>query len=646
MQLILYSWNSNAINDGTNYRAWYEIGQRSNLSATPQYTQVVQAFPVLSAVLFDQHTFTIKVQCLGTYHEQREQLNSWFQPDGKIHALVAKDIANSDTQWQLNATFNHMVEETPAVFAVTFALSDPIWRQVTDSSDTWNVTASGQTEALTIVGSCVTKPVFEITPTASRTGQFAYKRFVTVYNPIDISYPESVGWVEITGGGLNTAALVSGGKMLASCDDLRVVADGREVDRWIANPNASNTKVYINHPMGARVETTLKTSIAGSGAVSTIALNIPSGSSGSWSWGGAVRGSAAHLVLIGSEIFHYTGYDSATSSLTGCVRALKGTSMASHTAGVTVRFLPSEIWMLYGNSGAPTPVTDDTRKPIIDLANTTATSVQFSNFQDSASVRPGEWSGAVLATLGGESLVYTGDYSGGSLSADPSTELGLSMQAYQSANVWKAETAKLVWSFYHPAGITQVIYSGKKYRVGAGWPVVGLQKSLDGVTWAGASTQVSPGTPSSWTAFGPVTASLSGSYRNIRFVIGGSLPATASAEADAQFDTLTLSLSSSNVPVVSLGAEQNNYHVNTTLTNTNTGESLTITAPCAIGSTITVDCVNKKAYRDDGAKIPVVLNTQRADWLDLSLGTVTLQCDDAGITGQTIVTTWSEAAFL
>lgn len=69
----------------------------------------------------------------------------------------------------------------------------------------------------------------------------AYRKLVTVNwnaGAPAVDYPVCVV--------LDTAALVSAGKMKADCSDLVVVVDGTEANRWIADPNDANTKVWFN----------------------------------------------------------------------------------------------------------------------------------------------------------------------------------------------------------------------------------------------------------------------------------------------------------------------------------------------------------------------------------------------------------------
>ena len=121
---------------------------------------------------------------------------------------------------------------------------DVRWREVTPATDSWDITASGQTDTRTNSGADVAYPIIDITPTDAKTGDYLYK----VYVPIRwrVSKAASNYPLDIVNNGLNTAALVSGSKMQADGDDLRVWVNGIEVDRWLQDINNATTQVWVN----------------------------------------------------------------------------------------------------------------------------------------------------------------------------------------------------------------------------------------------------------------------------------------------------------------------------------------------------------------------------------------------------------------
>ena len=134
MQLSLYQWNSQNINDGTILKSYIPPGQLMNLTSNAITVPRALDFPYLSTTLLQPHTFTIGV-IIGagqTIHSNREIIKGYFNiQDTQRHNLVAKDTADSDRQWYLTGFPIRIVEQEPNSFIVTFQVEMPIWRVVT-----------------------------------------------------------------------------------------------------------------------------------------------------------------------------------------------------------------------------------------------------------------------------------------------------------------------------------------------------------------------------------------------------------------------------------------------------------------------------------------------------------------------------------
>jgi phage-related protein len=473
--------------------------------------------------------------------------------------------------------------------------------------------------------------VFTITPTNAKTGGYGYRAWVTTYSAIDLAMPGY--FVNLTGAGWDTAALVTAGKMQADGDDLVVQDNGAFIDRWLVGINTTTTKVFVNLSYQPRIEMTLSGAMAGSGAVSTITLKATSTNKTL-----LTRLPTPCLVMIDSEKFSVTAKDITKYQLTGTTRAQRSTSMAAHSDGATVRWLEHDLVVLYGNSAAEARAVDDTRKPMADLTNTTNTSLVQTEFKDAAGLRPMSWKPvlkySVLKTSG--SGYYTG--SRGDV-ADPATEMGMVVKVAKIANIWKAETAIIEWVLYHPAGITHVTLDGEKYKKALNFPSAYLQKSNDGVNYSNVFTEAAPGSAATWTALSSHSAvSLSGTYKYLRLQFTGNLPATADNEADFSVQNVTLTIDSTKVPTVTMGSEENNYWLNATITNNTSGEAITLSGPLALNETLTVDCLNRTITLANGANALrwMTKSSRRVSWLDLAPGNNTLQFDDTGTAGVTV----------
>ncbi len=269
---------------------------------------------------------------------------------------------------------------------------------------------------------------------------------------------------------------------------------------------------------------------------------------------------------------------------------------------------------------------DDDYKPIFSLASTND-ALAYSNYFDQGSHRSGMWKGGVSSSKTGLSYVYTADEND---FVDPSTKLGMALVNY-SDNRIQFEVGIVEWLLSHPAVITDVLCSGKKYATGSSWPAIaGLQYLQPNTVWFTALNEGAPTVAETWETFGPTAIDLGTGYETIRFCMDGALNSTPAEAALIQFDTIALTLASANLPTISVGAEAVINFFDFKITNNTTNEYILIKTPCPVNTTLTIDCLNKEAYLQDGTKVNVILSTDRDAWLDLAVGSNTLQFDDVG----------------
>lgn len=161
MELRLKTWNSLNINDGTTFQAWISSGQLVNLSADGITVPRALDYPFVSTSVLPAHVLVIEVSIAPgqTINVKRELLKSYFNVmDTTKHNLVAEDIADSNRQWYVTGIPVRVVEIDTNAFAIQIQLEAPIWKLVTTGSDTWNITASAQTKAITNIGNINVKP--------------------------------------------------------------------------------------------------------------------------------------------------------------------------------------------------------------------------------------------------------------------------------------------------------------------------------------------------------------------------------------------------------------------------------------------------------------------------------------------------------
>ncbi len=635
MQHVAVTWNSLNINDNNPFNTTIPTGQLVNLSASGVTIPRAATFPYLAGKVLGTHNIILRVMIAPTKDipTNRELLKAYFNIQDDIkHNLVINDITDLISpgvyrQWYLSGLVTQVREQSAGLYFVTIQLDTPVWKLVTPGSTNWNVTASGQTQAITVLGNINVQPVFSITPTVAKTGGLSYRRWIPIYNPTNTKFTAPL---EITGGGLDTATLVTAVKMQSDGDDLRVWLDGVEVDRWLSGMNGAATKCWINFSLLPGQSATTSVSIAGAGAITTISLTH---TRANLAFLQAMANALNKVVIIGTEAFTFTGVNVLTYQLTGVTRTAKGTSIAAHAAPATLHWIEHDLWIYYGDSTLSAPDTDDRFKPIHDLSSVN-TSLSFTNFFDENNNRPFAWLGEVNSSKTGISHIFTGDLN---THVNPSTKLGLALINSSDATVRQQETGQLDWIFTHPSGITNVAYALKKYMGQATWPsIVGLQVLQAGVAWLTAQNEDAPTIPEAWQSASR-TVALGGTYYTIRFSMDGSISQTAADIAAVQYDTLVLTISSANLPVISVNAEQSINFLNLNLTNNTTTEYLQVNAPVPVNTTLVVDCENKLAYLSTGERVSVLFSTFREPWLDLRTGSNTLQFDDTGTNAVTVV---------
>ena len=636
MQLALYTWNGNAINDGTNFTAVIPPGQTMP-GGSPQFVDRGQSWPFLAGKTLSGAVFTFKIIMRGNIPAQLETLKSWFRSDDYvIHKLIAKDAVDGDRQWYLEGyaitppTFTNSDGSSEVI--VQIALKDPLWRESTAQTDIWAITASGQTKTMTVRGNYTALPTLDIKPTTYKAGYWNYKRFISLYNRTGLpftNYPFSIG--------LDTAALVTASKMRADGYDLRIIVDGVEVDRWLYNMNTTTTQAWINISLKAAIQLTGITAIAGTGGVSTVTFTATVANKAA-----IKRLPSVGLIQIDSEIFYYAGVNTVSLTLAIVERASRGSTMAAHTGAATVIWLEHDVWLQYGNLSAPVPDVDDNTKPIIDLdANSNNTQWKYSNFNDAFYWRSGNWKQAVISgATYGQAFYYEGSHT--DREVNPATEMGVALKSYPAGGVWKAGTGSIMWSLYHPAGITQYTVNLDRYRAAVSWPSVTINKSADGVRWILDYTVPTPSSAASWITIAPGLRSLAAAYKYLNFAMIGTVSGIANNMAASEVDDITIVLSSSAVPLATIYPEQaDNYLLTCTIVNATTGEWVSITYVMALNQTISVNCDAQTIINSNGGNAisAIYFSTPRTEWLSVSNGDV-LAFYETGAAGLTITLGW------
>lgn len=711
--LEIVSFGGHAINDGTNFKAHFPMEMPPLSDSEIQDVQRDGVSPIFAS---KRRMGKVLSLSLEVFAGNIADLMAWFDPyDGGKQALVVKDTANSNKQWYVEAVTVSMPQFELRHGLAQLYVDDPVWRSVTEASTVWNITASGQTKALTNNGNANAFVRLDIEPTSAKTGDYyKYRQPVRAYHenaarlakralaiPLntsalvndtsvsnqinqgggisdsDMSIPidtavggglnanggmcyvdsEQIKYTGISGGVMTVAtggrgwggttaaihadnAVMSRSLCRADGNDLRVYSGGVELDRWLYGMNTTTTVISTE---GLDFEKdsamTLQDSIAGTGAVTGITVKNTLSNRRKL----ALLDPAGGLVEVVTggtpEVFVYSGRDLITRTITVEDRAARGTSMAAHSAGDTVRWRQFDLWIYYGRTDADAPEVSESKRPACD-SNWDNETLVFSEFGNRAGTRPFTWKLAVLASTSKKSKFYTGNHRE---NANPMTELGLSLICIKKNGVWRSEEGTVAAQFYDPGGIYSVAGSGEKYRVRDWADVVEIQKSQDGIIWETVSAISSPSSASNWASWSVGTTVLGSGYKFVRLLMDGDIRGNVANNAThCEADTMTIVLD--NPVSVSVGTRETQYDLDCEFEVQETGDILSLTWSMLTGETLYVNSAARTILHEDGTNAyrAKSLNTRRIQWLAIPPGNSTLVFRETGATGLTVTAHYEE----
>ena len=241
------TWNGHNINDGTNYQAVL-----LNPHGMPAAQPVFLDQPDSDAI--DAGTFTVDVQTkvltirimnYANRYALIAQLKTWCKR-GTEGAMVVQFV-DDGISYQMECRVVDLIpddDRSPMVWRAILNTGTSAWRAVTETTvDTWTLTAT-DTLDIDVGGKDETYLSARITVTGGPVGGWLYQNLYRLTNVNGLVDNSMIPWC-IT---VNTAALVTAGKMRSDCYDLRIVnlANGLEQRRWITGANTTATKVWFN----------------------------------------------------------------------------------------------------------------------------------------------------------------------------------------------------------------------------------------------------------------------------------------------------------------------------------------------------------------------------------------------------------------
>ena len=637
-------------NDGADYHMWLEypyslpgakleVLERAGNSPLVTTARAQARVLALHAVVgVDSHLVTYTDD---TRAPLREALFAALDTEGAAVALI---VADDDDE---NERYLYVVTQKPdeqpearghgSYFVFTLVShGDTRWRATTETDETWNVTASGQTTVVANGGGLPARPVYTFQPTIQRTSgnYYEYRMFIPVTWPTWYArrrYP-----INLTNQEWDTETLAGLGEIYAGYgeDNIGVVVNGNEVRRWLTGYDTANTGVWVNLDFAPQVAMELAENIGSGDTITTIR------SKASYPIGGMPQ---AGLLLINSEVFAYDGKDEFTNEFLNVRRALYGSAADDHTGSEsgtadTIQWLQHEVWIVYGGTAHRAQYFDDDNplwtaeydalKPMLNLADSWNDYWAIDYFGASGrenQERPVTW---LAHDTPGNWTEKVGDPWDkiAVLRADPTSIVD--EEGAPDRSWWAIPIAFPITELY--AEGTAARYQNERWDV-----------RFD----MGSSTfyQAAVPAPAQFDAFESWNVTHtddSAAGEELRFVqeCGGAV--------EVLLDEINITWLT--YPAVSMMTRETIYSLDATLTNVTSGQAITLRLEMPLEDVLVVDTENYTVTLDsDGTNQYQALSrdTRRREILPLLRGNNTLRLDETGLEAVTVTVTFKERTY-
>jgi len=639
--LVIETWGGHNINDDVNYEAGFSPATLWGLPASHvRSIGRTGGWPVFGALERGEVpiTFFISIVDLDAVRTLRNQLLGWFDPEDETPQQLIITDDGTDNPRYVMAVCNSIrpvvigTVASESLFRVEVVVDGDVrWRSTAEVAPAaWNITASGDTNVFANAGNNDVYPVYKIKPTANKAAGYLYRCWVPIK------------WLSTNDGPaypvmaiMDTATPVAAAKMQADGDDLRVLIDGTEVDRWLNDMNDATTDIWFSPNFTRAPALVLKTTIAGAGDIASIEFTdevevalLPDNG----------------IILIDTEAFVYTARDLVGGAVTGVTREAKGTTIAGHAAGLTCYWIQHDVYIVYGNAAATAPVRDDFTEPQFTLAGSTNALWYYTTFRemptmhaDMGKVRPGAWSYQGIFSITGDCGVY-----GGTLRTwdTNTTVIGAWKEAAYNGGSCFANS----WQLSNPCGIINLLWAGGQMRAEDITEFLAYLKywPRGASFWLDQAQIAAPAAANNWENW-------SQAYAGADWTAAETIAMVLYVfNADVEVGTVTARLYAAEVPVVTVNAEQGNYELSAVLENTTTGEAININFVLDVDSELEIDTYDKITtwLEDDSRQFQAVtLDSNRKAWLRLQPGNNTLQFTDVGTDTLTITVTFRTRSY-
>lgn len=609
-----------AINDRTVYSSWLE-SPHSQPPVRVEMAERVGAEPIVSQARRQAHTLNLTVRIhAATAAEakaRRKALMMALDTERAAVPLVVSDDDDTNARYRYVATRG--IEELDSASGAGLAFvatltthGDTAWRADTATTVVWNATASGQQQVVANGGDLPARPTYTFAPTADNGvgNSWDEKRFAPITwtswqaaqrFPVDLAGDVA----------FDTAALVTATTITAETE-IGVIVNGQEVRRWVSRYDTTETGVWVNLDFQAGGDALAYLSAAmGSGdTVSAITVDfLPAAFP------------TAGMLLIGDEMFTYSGVDRIANRFTGVSRAAKGTTAAAHAAGSAAYWIQHDVWLVYGGLTRQATFDQydyDYYKPLLDLENSTNVQWIWDVFYQSTGQRSAQWT------------PVSTDRHFATAIGNPADEMELSRV---SATEIVGDATESWWGIPLHYFARWVRLVGRAARdEDQTWDVKfrawGLSQELaipltEVVDFDINYTEPSP----DWW-----TENLDARFYN-----------RSRGAMEAALDGVYIEFA--EWPRVRLGPVVDNYSMALTLANVTTGESIALHLATEVGQQLAVDTENYTVtLLGDGSNQYQALtkSARRRDILALRPGNNTLQVTETGLAGMTITIQFEE----
>lgn len=493
------------------------------------------------------------------------------------------------------------------------------WQSTVLEEVTWTLDESG-TRSLTVAGDLEVYPTYTVTPNTGKAApNWPYWRLVLVEwnSPYGGKHA-----VDVSGGGLNTSALLSAGK-ITDASNIAVMMNGTLRRHWYQESGANAfgttaTQLWIEMEPRPAVRPRLGKYVSPTDTTWVVVedAGLP----------------AAGTLRVGTEIVSYTSR--GPGYLYGVKRGRYDTTAAEHTGGSSVTVFAGVGWILYG----PDAVTPDSlkgvayrnaKRPIMVVPGSSNAVWRFNEF--AGAEQPQSW--FYYSHLNSLAFVRetaeTGSYD--STWQYPWAAMGL-------ASGWTSITS---FSLRLAVPIKQTAAAGR--YVARGNPATSpASPALVGWTDDGRSS-------ASLLRWGTVERNANRAYEvgsgDVRpyDIDENPLPGfnklqwsvSGASYLQADIQTLYVTFDETAAPVVTMSAEQTDYDLDLTLANTTTGESITAQLPnMAPGESLVIDSQAQTVVYtlDDSNQYPAARrDAPRPKFLRLVPGVNTFEISEEGM---------------